>query len=58
MKAEIARTILLKNYEVVYCPWIIYKISWNNNVYQKLINLWLKLHGYERWTDDSEEQEV
>jgi hypothetical protein len=58
MKAEIARTICLKNYEIVYCPWIIYKISWNNKIYHKLLNIWLKLHGYEEWTDNSEEQKV
>lgn len=55
---EISRSILLKNYEIVYCPWIIYKISWNNNIYQKLINIWLKLSGYERWADNCEEQEM
>jgi len=55
---EISRSILLKNYEIVYCPLIIYKISWNNNIYQKLINIWLKLHGYERWTDNCKEQEM
>lgn len=55
MKAEIARAVCLKNYEIVYCPWIIYKISWNNKIYHKLLNIWLKLHGYEEWTDNNKE---
>lgn len=58
---EEMRWVCLKGYEIVTYPIILFYLSWFTSYFIKfdfIKYIWLKLHGYEIWTDDSEEQEV